>query len=216
MLKQLFMRSKVAGMLGACLFAGLSSLPGSASAGAPVAGWNVNGLAEGIDTVEGPKNVAGDETLLLIDKKSPYQATQVLQVFKSFDATAWRGKRVHIAYTVDTTLTIDTQASDNVLPQLGTRIQCEKSNSSSMRPIGKGRSRSVNASLEFSVPKDATVCGFGFYLLKPAKVELKSLKFSEVVGGPGAPNFTMEGRQLFPFPTPGTALPELEVKPPMP
>ncbi|MEO7493538.1 MAG: hypothetical protein ABIT83_15590 [Massilia sp.] len=216
MLKQSFARSGITGLLGACLLAGLSSLSGAACAGTTVAGWNVNGLVDGIDTVESPRTAGGD-ALVVMDKKSRYLAGQALQVFKSFDATGWRGKRVRMAYAYETVLTTDTQASDNVIAMLGVRVQCEKSSNTQSRNISKGRSYSVDAGLEFNVPKDANVCGFGFYLLKPAKVEVKSLKFSEVAGGPPPPVVTMEGRQLFPFPTPGTALPELEVsKQPVP
>ena len=200
-------------MFSACLLAGLSSSPGLAQAAPTVSGWNVNGSVDGVDTIEPQKTVAGEEVLLTIDKISPYQAGQTLQVFKSFDATAWRGKRIQISFDLDAELTVDTRLIDGIQPQLLVRMQCEKMNRTRNYPITKGKSKWAIA-MDIEVPKDATVCGFGFSIFRPMKIAVKKLKFSEAVNPAPTPLFTMEGRQLFPLPKPGTALPELEVSKP--
>lgn len=199
-------------LLGACALVGLTSLPGWAQTSTSPNGWNAIGLVEGQDTVESQKPAAGEDAVLVIEKKSPYQAGQALQVFKSFAATAWRGKRISISYSLDTLSAIDTRQEDGILPQVQIRIQCEKASRSSRYTISKGMSKFPSLSLELEVPKDAAVCGFGFSILKPMKITVKKLQFAESFTPPPAP--TMEGQQLFPSPKPGTALPELEVAKP--
>jgi hypothetical protein len=211
MLKESANRSAFARVLGACLLASLAVRCGIARASAPVAGWSVIGAADGVDTVEPQKTVAGEEVLLTIDKKSPYQAGQRLQVFKSFDASAWRGKRIHVRYGIETALPADTRASDGILAQLEVRMQCDKTFKTSLLTIGEKPAKYPEVIMNIEVPQDAMVCGFGFSLSKPMKVALTKLKFGESFIIPQVPTFTLEGRQLFPYPKPGTALPELEL-----
>lgn len=211
MLKQFAGRSAFAHVLGACLLTGLSIPFGAARASTTVGGWTVIGSVDGVDAIEPQKTVAGEEVLLTIDKKSPYQAGQPLQVFKSFDASAWRGKRIHVSYGIDTLATNDTRASDGILPQIEGRIQCDKTFKTSLLTISERPSKYPEVTMNIEVPKNAMVCGFGFSIPKPMKISLKKLKFAEGFINPPMPTFTLEGRQLFPFPKPGAALPELEL-----
>lgn len=173
-------------------------------------GWAVDGAIDGQDRVYSQLET-GNSTVLLIEKKSPYQADKFLQVFRHFSATALRGKRIRMTRDIETTV-IDAGVPTAGMPRpvVITRVQCNwpgtdmRSISLSFHQVGDDGARKQGSS-EFVVPSEARECTLGFATAFPLRVAVRNIKYEEVNVIPS------EITKVFPLPESSADLPALEI-----
>lgn len=175
-------------------------------------GWAVDGAIDGQDRVYSQLE-SGYSTVLLIEKKSPYQADKFLQVFRHFSAATLRGKRIRMTHDIETTLLdADLPTAGKPGPVVINRVQCNwpgsamRNISSSFHQVKYGVRK--QASIEFVVPSEARECTLGFATAFPMRVALRNIKYEEVNVAQS------EIIKVFPLPESSDDLPALEISPP--
>jgi hypothetical protein len=178
-------------------------------------GWKFDGAVEGRDHVRSRQGTNGSP-IIVIEKKSYYQADKFLQVYRHFSTENLRGKRIAAKYGVAMKLN-DAGVPTRDLPKgvIVTRVQCNvplvgpRSIYVARMPITEDDAeRRWMGGFEFNVPSDALDCTLGFEIDRPMLMMIGDMKFEEVKAIPAA----KPGG--FPLPASSSGLPALELSPP--
>lgn len=183
-------------------------------------GWAVAGAIDGQDSVDSQLDI-DNSIVLLVEKKSPYQADKFLQVFRHFSATTLRGKRIRMTHEIETTVSDEGVPMEGMpkegVPKEGisrrvfiTRVQCDWPGQTTRSiyaafPLVKVGEEKKKGSAEFMIPSAARECTLGFATAFPLRAVIKNIKFEEIKALPP------EKPEQFPLPVSSADLPALEI-----